>query len=86
MSPAMTVPGNGASRTGFTPAQYEVVNMMSCLRGDDDLSALKAVLVGFLNSRLQAELDSLHDDGTLPTEKLEGFATAHLRTPYGAAR
>lgn len=83
---AMTVQDNDASRQGFTPAQYEVVNMMSCLRGDDDLSALKAVLVGFLNSRLQSELDRLHDDGTLPTETLEGFATAHLRTPYGAAR
>ena len=44
-------------------AQREVLNVMSCLGKDDDLSELKKLLVSFLNERLQRELDILWDDG-----------------------
>ena len=37
-------------------AQREVLNVMSCLGKDDDLSELKKLLVSFLNERLQREL------------------------------
>lgn len=66
----------------FTPAQYEVLNVMSCLNMNEDLTALKDVLVKFLNTRLQAELDRLYEDGTLSEEKMESLAQQHLRTPY----
>ena len=46
-------------------AQREVLNVMSCLSKDDDLSELKKLLVSFLNERLQRELDILWDNGTL---------------------
>ena len=67
----------------FTPAQYEVVNMMSCLKRDSDVVALKSVLVGFINERLQGELDRLYEDGTLSEEKMSELAGLHFRTPYG---
>ena len=70
---------------GFTPAQYEVVNLMSCLGDDADIAALKSVLVKFLDARLQKELDRLYDDGTLSDSRMEELASAHLRTPYKAA-
>lgn len=66
----------------LTPAQYEVLNVMSCLNVNEDLTALKNVLVKFLNTRLQAELDRLYEDGTLSDEKMETLAQQHLRTPY----
>lgn len=68
----------------FTPAQYEVVNMMSCLKRESDVVALKSILVSFINERLQGELDRLYEDGTLTDEKMRELANQHLRTPYGA--
>lgn len=68
--------------TTLTPAQYEVLNMMSCLTVREDIVALKDVLTQFLNTRLQAELDRLYDDGTLTDQKMDELAHLHLRTPY----
>ena len=63
-------------------AQREVLNVMSCLSKDDDLSELKKLLVSFLNERLQRELDILWDNVTLDEKKLETLRHEHLRTPY----
>ena len=52
-------------RVVFNPAQREVLDVMSCMQTDEDLQALKAVLVQFLNDRLQRELDRLWDNGLL---------------------
>ena len=63
-------------------AQREVLNVMSCLGKDEDLSELKKLLVSFLNERLQRELDILWDNGTLDEKKLETLRHKHLRTSY----
>lgn len=63
-------------------AQREVLNVMSCLRKDEDLYELKNILVKFLNERLQRELDVLWEDGILSEEKLETYRHEHLRTRY----
>ena len=76
----MTIAQN--SQSCFTPAQCEIVNLISCLGDDADLSALKSVLVKFLDARLQKELDRLYDDGTLSDSRMEELAATHLRTPY----
>ncbi len=68
----------------FTPAQCEIINMMSCVTDGDDLTALKSVLVQFLNARLQRQIDGLYADGTLSDSKVEEFSRRHLRTPYSA--
>ena len=70
--------------SSFTPAQYEVVNAVSCLKRESDVVALKSLLVGFINERLQGELDRLYEDGTLSDAKMSELAGQHLRTPYGA--
>ena len=63
----------------FTPAQYEVVSMMSCLKRESDVVALKSILVSFINERLQGELDRLYEDGTLTDEKMSELAGQHFR-------
>ena len=70
---------------GFTPAQYELVNMMSCLHKESDIVELKSVLVQFLNARIQKELEGLYEDGTLSDERMEDLSKQHLRTPYRTA-
>ena len=72
----------GENIRGFTPAQYELVNMMSCLHKESDIVELKSVLVQFLNARIQKELDGLYEDGTLSDERMEELSKQHLRTPY----
>ena len=66
----------------FSRAQYEIVNMMSCLDSDADCLALKSVLVKFLDQRLQREMDRLYDIGSLSDGKMEELSHRHLRTPY----
>lgn len=66
----------------FNQAQREVLNTMSCLRTEEDLTELKRVLVKFLDERLQRELDKMWDSGMLSEEKMNGYASEHLRTSY----
>ena len=69
-------------RVVFNPAQREVLDVMSCMQTDEDLQALKAVLVQFLNDRLQRELDRLWDNGTIDETKMNECRNTHYRTPY----
>lgn len=71
-----------ASQVTFNTAQYEVLNVLSCLTLKEDIVELKNVLTRFLNTRLQAELDRLYQNGTLSDAKMEELAHQHLRTPY----
>lgn len=66
----------------FNKAQYEIINAMSCLEKEEDIAALKTVIVQFLNSRLQNELDRLWDDGTISPKVIEQWGKEHMRTPY----
>ena len=71
-----------AQMTSFSPAQYEVLNMLSCITDEADVAALKNLIVQFLNSRLQKEIDKLWDNGDLTEEKVAGWSHEHMRTPY----
>ena len=66
----------------FNPAQYELINVLSCLEKEEDIAELKTVIVHFLNSRLQKEIDRLWDDGTLTEQKVAKWADEHMRTPF----
>ncbi len=66
----------------INPAQYELLNVLSCVNKEEDIAELKTVIVQFLNTRLQREIDRLWDDGTLTEEKTEAWSQEHMRTPY----
>ena len=66
----------------ITPAQYELLNMFSCINSDVDVADLKAVIVQFLNTRLQNEIDRLWDEGTITEETVEKWGKEHMRTAY----
>ena len=63
-------------------AQYELLNVLSCVDKEEDVAELKTLIVQFLNTRLQKEIDRLWDNGTLTEEKVESWASEHMRTPY----
>lgn len=66
----------------ISPAQYELLNILSCINKDEDIAELKTVIVQFLNTRLQKEIDKLWDNGTLTEEKVAAWEHEHMRTPY----
>ena len=66
----------------ISPGQYEVLNMLSCVYREDDVRALKDILVQFLNVRLQNEIESLWENGVLTKEKVTSWNHEHMRTPY----
>jgi hypothetical protein len=66
----------------ISPAQYELLNILSCINKDEDLVELKTVIVQFLNTRLQKEIDKLWDNSTLTEEKVAAWEHEHMRTPY----
>ncbi len=70
----------------FSPAQYEVLNILSVINKEEDVVALKALIVQFLNNRLQNEIEHLWDDGVLTEQKVTSWQHEHMRTPYRVAR
>ena len=66
----------------INPAQYELLNLLSCINKEEDLVELKNVIVSFLNTRLQKEIDSLWENGTLNEETVKSWSEEHMRTPY----
>ena len=63
----------------INPAQYELLNILSCVDKEEDIAELKSVIVQFLNTRLQKEINRLWDNGTLNEDKVEAWADEHMR-------
>ncbi len=66
----------------INPAQYELLNILSCINKDEDIAELKSVIVQFLNTRLQNEMERLWENGTLTEDIVSSWETEHMRTPY----
>ena len=66
----------------FNQAQRDVLNVVSLLKSDEDVKALRKVLIDFVNNRLQQELDKLWDSGEWSEEKLQQISKENLRTHY----
>ncbi len=66
----------------ISPAQYELLNVLSCVDKDEDIAELKNVIVHFLNTRLQKEIDRLWENGVLNEDKVSSWSDEHMRTPY----
>lgn len=66
----------------FNQAQQAVLNVISCLQSEQDLTDLKRTLVKFMNDRLQREMDKLWESGEMSNEKLQKMQSEHLRTAY----
>lgn len=66
----------------FNTAQQDILNIVSCLQSEQDLSDLRRVLIKFMNDRMQREMDKLWASGDWSNEKLDNMKTEHLRTAY----
>ncbi len=66
----------------FNAAQQDILNIVSCLQSEQDLSDLRRVLIKFVNDRLQREMDKLWESGEWSDKKLDEMKSEHLRTAY----
>ena len=65
----------------INPAKYELLNILSCINKEEDVAELKSVIVKFLNTRLQKELDRLWEDGVLNEQKVTSWSDEHCEHP-----
>ncbi|MCD8387701.1 MAG: dephospho-CoA kinase [Bacteroidales bacterium] len=67
---------------GLTPAQIEILEMMSFIKSDEMLKELKQVIASYFSKLAQDEVDRLWETGEFTQEKWESFRHLHDRSPY----
>ncbi|MCC8112756.1 MAG: dephospho-CoA kinase [Bacteroidales bacterium] len=67
---------------GLTPAQIEILEMISFIKSDEMLRELKQAIASYFAQLAQAEVDRLWETGELTQEKWESFRHLHDRIPY----
>ena len=65
----------------FSPAQLEIIEMMSYVKSQDSLLQLKQVISDFFVQKAQMEIDRMWQTGELNDAKVESFRDLHERTP-----
>lgn len=68
--------------TIYTPAQLEILDMMSFVKSPDVLAELKQVISDFFAKQVEKEVQRLWDSGDLNEDKVESYRSLHERTPY----
>ena len=69
-------------RTVFNKAQLEMLDIMSNIRGDEDLDALKHAVSELYAIRADEEMEKLWQSGKWTEQTLKELGNAHYRTPY----
>ncbi len=69
-------------RTIFNKAQLHILRVMSYIKSDEELQALKKVISEYYARRVDEEAERLWKEGVLSQDKLDEILKEHLRTPY----
>lgn len=69
-------------RQQLTPAQNELLRMMSFVKSPQSLNELKKVIADYFAKKLQQSVDDMWATGELSEQKVENFRRLHQRTPY----
>lgn len=68
--------------TVFTPAQLELLELMSFASSDRALAELKQAISNHFASQAQSEIDRLWDTGELDEAKVERFRHLHHKSKH----
>lgn len=69
-------------RTIFTPAQLEILDLMSYVENEDTLIEIRDMLSRYFAQKAEKEIDKLWDEGVINDTVIENWKTEHMRTPY----
>ncbi len=68
--------------TKLNEAQLYILRVMSHIKSDEELQALKKVISEYYARRVDEEAERLWKEGVLSQDKLDEILKEHLRTPY----
>lgn len=69
-------------RTIFTPAQLEILDLMSYVESEDTLIEIRDMLSRYFAQKAEKEIDKLWDEGVINDNVIENWTAEHMRTPY----
>ena len=66
----------------FTPAQVQVLNLVSRIRTTVGLEKLRKQLAAFYAQQIDEEMDALWESGQFDENRMQELRGSHFRTPY----
>ena len=66
----------------FTPAQVQVLNVVSRIRTTVGLEKLRKQLAAFYAQQIDEEMDALWESGQFDENRMQELRGSHFRTPY----
>ena len=66
-------------RTIFTPAQLEILDLMSYVENEDTLIEIRDMLSRYFAQKAEKEIDKLWDEGVINDTVIENWKTEHIR-------
>jgi hypothetical protein len=66
----------------FTPAQVQVLNLVSRIRTTVGLEKLRKQLAAFYAQQIDEEMDALWESGQFGEKRMQELRGSHFRTPY----
>ena len=66
----------------FTPAQVQVLNLVSRIRTTVGLEKLRKQLAAFYAQQIDEEMDALWESGQFDEKRMKELRGSHFRTPY----
>ena len=66
----------------FTPAQVQVLNLVSRIRTTVGLEKLRKQLAAFYAQQIDEEMDALWESGQFDEKRLHELRGSHFRTTY----
>ena len=66
----------------FTPAQIQVLNLVSHIKTAAGLEKLRQQLAAFYAKQIDEEMDALWENGQFDDKRLQQLRGSHFRTSY----
>lgn len=66
-------------RTIFTPAQLEILDLISYVENEDTLIEIRDMLSRYFAQKAEKEIDKLWDEGVINDTVIENWKTEHMR-------
>lgn len=66
-------------RTIFTPAQLEILDLISYVENEDTLIEIRDMLSRYFAQKAEKEIDKLWDEGVINDTVIEKWKTEHMR-------
>ena len=71
-----------ATISSFNPTQLFLLKVFANIKGEEEMKDIQALLLDYIQKKVDIQADKLWDDLHLSNEKIEEMLNSHYRTPY----